>query len=81
MIGPKKLSTIREETKKALAVTGEDPIQRLERNIRTTKRTGQGTEILEGLQRFLELPLKRKQRTQRVGVKKSDKPVGRPSSS
>jgi hypothetical protein len=70
MIGPKKLSTIREEIKTTLASTGEDPIQWLERNIASAKRKGEGTEILEGLQRFLESPPKRKQRTRRVGVKK-----------
>ncbi len=70
MIGPKKLSTIREEIKKAIASTGEDPILWLEHNIATAKRKGDRTEILEGLQRFLESPPKRKRRKQGVGVKK-----------
>jgi hypothetical protein len=70
MIGPKKLSKIREEIKAALAATSENPIHWLEHNIATAKRMGERTEILEGLQRFLESPPKRKHRKQRVGVKK-----------
>jgi hypothetical protein len=70
MIGPKKLSTIREEIRKALASSGEDPIQWLERNIASAKRMGNRTEILEGLQRFLEAPPKQKRRKQRYGLKK-----------
>ncbi len=38
MIGTKKLSTIREEIEQALASAGEDPIQRLERQIASAKR-------------------------------------------
>ena len=70
MIGTKKLSTIREEIEKALASTGEDPIQCLDRQIAAAKRKGDGTEVLEGLKRFLESPRKRKQRKHRVGAKK-----------
>ena len=70
MIGTKKLSTIRKEIEKALASTGEDPIQRLERQIASGKRKGDRTEVIEGLKRFLESPRKRKQRKQRVGEKK-----------
>ena len=62
MIGTKKLSTIRKEIKKALASNGEDPIQRLERQIASSKRKGDNTEVMEGLKRFLQLPLKRRRR-------------------
>ena len=67
MIGTKKLSTIRKEIEKALASTGENPIQRLERQIASAKRNGGSTEVMEGLKRFLESP--RKRRKPRVGAK------------
>jgi hypothetical protein len=70
MIGTKKLSTIRKEIEKALASAGEDPIQRLEREIASAKRKGDRTEVMEGLKRFLESPRKRKHRKYRAGVKK-----------
>jgi hypothetical protein len=70
MIGTKKLSTIREEIEKALASTGEDPIQRLERQIASAKRKGDSTEVMEGLKRFLESPRKGKRRKHRVGARK-----------
>ena len=69
MIGTKKLSTIRKEIEKALASTGEDPIQHLERQIASGKRKGDRTKVMEGLKRFLESPRKRKRRKQRVGRK------------
>jgi hypothetical protein len=56
MIGTKKLSTIRREIMEALAPAGEDPIQRLERQIASAKRRGHRTEVMEGLKRFLEAP-------------------------
>ena len=61
MIGTKKLSTIRKQIEEALAPTGADPIQRLERQITSTKRQGDRIEVLEGLHRFLEAPQKRKE--------------------
>ena len=70
MIGTKKLSTIRHEIEQALAATGEDPIQCLERQIASAKRKGDRTEVMEGLKRFLESPRMRKHRKHRVGVKK-----------
>jgi hypothetical protein len=72
MIGTKKLSTIREEIEQALASTGEDPIQRLERQIASAKRKGDRTAVMEGLKRFLESPRKRKPRKHRVGTNKGD---------
>ena len=69
MIGTKKLSTSRKEIEQALAASGEDPIQRLERQIASAKRKGDGTEVMEGLKRFLESPRKRKHRKPDVGAK------------
>jgi hypothetical protein len=68
VIGTKKLSTIRHEIEKALASAGDDPVQRLERLIATTKRKGDSSEVMEDLKRFLESPLKRKSRKKRVGT-------------
>jgi hypothetical protein len=70
MIGTKKLNTIRQEIEKALAASGRDPIQRLERQITSAKRKGDRTEVLEGLKRFLESPRKRQHRKHRLGAKK-----------
>ncbi len=64
MIGTKKLSTIHKEIEQALASTGADPIQRLERLIASAKRKGDLTEVMEGLKRFLESP-RRKRRKHR----------------
>ena len=69
MIGTKKLSTIREEIEQALASTGADPIERLERQIAAAKRKGDRIEVLEGLKRFLESP-RREPRQHRAGAKK-----------
>jgi iron only hydrogenase large subunit-like protein len=69
MIGTKKLSTIRQEIEQALASAGEDPIQRLERQIASAKRKGNRTEVVEGLKRFLETSRKRKTRKHRVGAR------------
>ncbi len=70
MIGKKKLSTIRKEIEKALASSGEDPIQHLERQIASAKRKGDSTEVMEGLKRVLESPRKPQQRKPRFGAKK-----------
>lgn len=64
MIGTKKLSAIRKEIEQALASSGTDPVQRLERLIASAKRKGDRTEVLEGLKRFLESP-RRKRREHR----------------
>ena len=69
MIGTKKLSTIRQEIELALASPGEDPIQRLDRQIASAKSGGNRTEVLEGLKRFLEPSRKRKHRKRRVGTR------------
>jgi len=70
MIGTKKLSTIRRQIEEALAPSGGDPIQRLERQIASSKRKGHRTEVPEGLKRFLESPRKRKRRQDRGKAKK-----------
>ena len=69
MIGTTKLSTIRKQIEKALASTGADPIQRLERQIASAKRKGERTEVMEGLKRFLESPRKGKRRKHGIGAK------------
>jgi len=69
MIGTKKLSTIHQEIEQALASTGTDPIQRLERLVSSAKRKGDRTEVMEGLKCFLESP-RRKRRKHRVEAKK-----------
>jgi hypothetical protein len=58
VIGPKKLSTIRQELRRELETSGHDPIAWLEARIAATKReppaaTG-GNEVLRSLRRFLE---------------------------
>jgi hypothetical protein len=70
MTGTKKLSTIRKEIEEALASSGEDPIQHLERQIASAKRKGDGTEVMEGLKRFLESPRKPQRHQRRLGAKK-----------
>jgi hypothetical protein len=49
MIGTRKLRAIRKHIENALASTGADPIQRLERQITSAKRKGDRTEGMEGL--------------------------------
>lgn len=62
MTGTKKLRVIRKQIEQALAPNGSDPIQRLDRQIASAKRKGEGTDVMEGLKRFLESPRKRKSR-------------------
>jgi hypothetical protein len=74
MIGPKKLSTIRQELRQALAATGEDPIRWLEERV-TARRNQQAAdsgrnEILDSLQRFLQATPGEKRPRQRAGAKK-----------
>ena len=63
MIGTKRLSTIRKVIETALASAGEDPIQRLERQIASVKRKGDSAEVIEGLKRFLVSARKNRKRT------------------
>lgn len=67
MIGTKKLSTIRKELEKAL---GENPIAELDRHIANAKRDEEGTEIMEGLKKFLQRAQKSKRRKPRIVTKR-----------
>jgi hypothetical protein len=67
MIGTTKLSTIRAKLEKAM---GPDPIAELDRQIAAAKREGEGTEIMEGLKRFLQRARKATRRKRRTGAKK-----------
>jgi hypothetical protein len=74
MIGPKKLSTIRQELKRALAAIDDDPIRWLEERMTTpegqeTAAAG-GSEVLQSLRRILEATEKEKRRRPRAGTKK-----------
>jgi hypothetical protein len=74
MIGPKKLSTIRDEVRRALIATGEDPIRWLEERMtgpdRPSSPAACESEVLRSLQRFLEVPGRRKRRNQRADASK-----------
>lgn len=74
MIGPKKLRAIREELRRTLAATGEDPIRWLEERLAVPAKHGTAaageSEVLLSLRRFLEAPGRGKRRKQRVGIKK-----------
>ena len=54
MMANKKLATIRQELRDALAKEGQDPIRWLEERIAAGRRQGSGTEVLESLKRVLE---------------------------
>jgi hypothetical protein len=74
MIGPKKLDAIRQELKRALTATGDDPIRWLEERMTAPERQGSAaspeSEILHSLRRILEAPAKEKRRKKRIGTKK-----------
>jgi len=78
MIGPEKLSTIRQELRDALDATGDDPIAWLEKRVAASRRRGvptsAGSEVLESLQRFLEAPVKKKRGRQRASTKSKQGP-------
>ena len=69
MIGPKKLSTIREELQRALTSTGSDTIDWLEERMSAPERQSSvaagESEVLNSLRRFLD----GKQRPQRLSTK------------
>jgi hypothetical protein len=54
MMGNKKLATIRQDLKDALAKEGQEPIRWLEERIAAGRREGSGTEVLESVKRVLE---------------------------
>jgi hypothetical protein len=71
MIGPKKLSTIREEVRRALAEAAEgDPIAWLEQRITAAAPTGvagaERDEVLQSLRRILEAPIRKKRSKRRA---------------
>jgi hypothetical protein len=70
MMGNKKLRTIRQELKVAIKATGQDPIDWLEKRTARAKQQGDGTEVLESLQRVLTNGVKRKSRKRRVNADK-----------
>jgi hypothetical protein len=74
VIGPKKLSAIRQELHRALAATGDDPIRWLEERMAVPERQGSATsgesEVLHSLRRILEATERAKQQRRRVGTKK-----------
>jgi hypothetical protein len=73
MIGPKKLSTIRQELQLALTGTGDDPICWLEERIAIAARQGSvvagESEVVNSLRRFLD----GKRRRQRLTTKSKTK--------
>ena len=71
MMGPKKLSTIRQELEQALNQLAQDPIQWLEEQLgaatgQTAVPAGEGTQVLDSLRRVLEARGKAKRRSRRV---------------
>jgi hypothetical protein len=74
VIGPKKLGTIRQELRQAIAATGDDPIRWLDERMKSPRRPGpdasESSEVLRSLRRFLEARGRAKGRKPRVGTKK-----------
>jgi hypothetical protein len=70
MIGTKKLGTIRDEIRKALASGGVDPIQWLEKRIAAAKRKADSADVLQGLKQFLESAPEQQPRKRRITSKK-----------
>ncbi len=73
MMGPKKLSAIRAQLRRAFRANGHDPIRRLEECMgsASTQRpvTHGASEIMRSLRRVLEQPGKSKKRKQRAAKK------------
>jgi hypothetical protein len=71
MMGPKKLSTIRQELKQAITSSGRDPIQWLEERIQALEAAGKPEpDVLQSLRRLLEKPKKPRRRTGKTSAKK-----------
>lgn len=74
MIGSKKLSTIRQELRQALAATGDDPIRWLEERMAVPEHQGAAdageSEVLHSLRRFLEATDSARRQTRRAGTKR-----------
>jgi hypothetical protein len=61
MMGPKKLSAVRQELRSAIKSTGEDPLRWLERRIAESERRDEGGhEVLDSLLRLLKAPESRR---------------------
>jgi len=60
MMGNKKRSAMRRELHDAIKATGQDPIEWLEQRTAEAKLRGEGTDILQSLQRVLKDGAKRK---------------------
>lgn len=60
MIGPKKLRAIRQDLRRALAATGQDPIRWLDERLAASSPNGIAAsgrnEVLQSLRRFLRAP-------------------------
>jgi len=71
VIGPKKLSAIRQELNRALTATGDDPIRWLEERMTAPIRRDSpaSSEVLGSLRRFLETTGREKGQRRRVGIK------------
>jgi hypothetical protein len=74
MIGPKKLTTIRQGLRSALSAAGGDPIRWLEERMAAAERPGAAvsgeSEVLSSLRRFVEASGKGRHRKQRLGTTK-----------
>jgi hypothetical protein len=74
MIGPKKLSAIRQELESALTATGDDPIRWLEVRMTAPECQGsaasEGRDVLQSLRRVLEATGREKRRRQWASTKK-----------
>ena len=67
MLGPKTVSEIRAQLRRALAATGDDPIRWLEKRMTAAKRRGKNSEVLQSLRRFLAGGKRAKPRTSHAG--------------
>jgi hypothetical protein len=74
VIGPKKLSAIRQELRQALAATGDAPIRWLEERMAVPEHQGKAdageSEVLHSLRRILEATDSAKRKTRRAGTKR-----------
>ncbi len=73
MMGPKKLSTIRQELRQAILNTGNNPIEWLDERIRALEQAGKpadSAEVLQSLRRLLAPQKKPRRRARKPSVKK-----------
>jgi hypothetical protein len=67
MMGPKTLSEIREELRRALAATGDDPLRWLEKRMTASSKRRGKSEVLQSLWRFLNEGKRGKPRKHQAG--------------